>query len=575
MKQSTQHLIDRITKEEPAIQGEEGRTQGAERLAQSVKSKANGADSEEQSGNRVQNAADSSQLAGNAVLSVESKSAESKATTRQRTLYNGRTDQMQNAKRRRQSDNGRQTTGLQTKSKGSGAKSEVEGEETLSAMRSALSDFRAVRGLEKKIRDRSAKVGVIGLGYVGLALALEMAKAGFQVTGIDVDKEKVESINAGISYNPDVTNEALLSLVASDRLKATESVAVMGDFDAVSICVPTPLRKTKEPDLSFVVAAVETVRNHLRPGQLIILESTTYPGTTQELILPTLEKTGLKVGKDFFLAFSPERIDPGNRKFTTSNIPKVVGGVTPHCTELAALLYGQFIEKIVPVSSPACAEMVKLLENTFRNVNIALANEIALVCHKLGIKAWEVIEAAKTKPFGFMSFQPGPGLGGHCIPVDPYYLTWKAKMNGIEPRLIEVATSINSQMPGFTISRIADALNEREKSLKGSTILALGIAYKRDTADIRESPAIEVMQGLYQKGALVQYSDPYVRCVQVNGQVMRSLNLSPGLLRSMDCAVILTDHSSFDYAMISTHSRLVLDCRNVLKEFKSQNIISL
>jgi len=434
---------------------------------------------------------------------------------------------------------------------------------------------KTTRGLEKKIRDRSAKVGVIGLGYVGLALAIEMAKAGFRVTGIDVDKEKVESLNAGISYNPDVTSEGLLSLVARDRLKATESVAAMGDFDAVSICVPTPLRKTKEPDLSYIVTASETVRDHLRPGQLIILESTTYPGTTQELILPTLEETGLKAGKDFFLAFSPERIDPGNRNFTTSNIPKVVGGVTPHCTELATLLYGQFIEKIVPVSSPACAEMVKLLENTFRNVNIALVNEMALVCHKFGIKTWEVIEAAKTKPFGFMAFNPGPGLGGHCIPVDPHYLTWKAKMNGLEPRLIEVATSINSQMPAFTISRVADALNEREKSLKGSKILALGIAYKRDTADIRESPALEVLQGFHEKGALIHYSDPYVRTVQVNGQAMRSLNLSPEVLRSMDCAVILTDHSSFNYEMISTHSPLVLDCRNVLKEFKSPNVVSL
>jgi len=444
-----------------------------------------------------------------------------------------------------------------------------------SAKRSALSDSRAGRELEKKIRDRSARVGVIGLGYVGLGLALEMAKAGFQVTGIDVDKEKVDSVNAGISYIPDVTNEVLLSLAAKGNIKAVQPMAAMKDLDTVSICVPTPLRKTKEPDLSYVIAAVEAVRDFLRPGQLIILESTTYPGTTQELVLPTLAQTGLKVGKDFFLAFSPERIDPGNKAYTTSNIPKVVGGVTPRCTELAALLYHQFAEKIVPVTSPTYAEMVKLLENTFRSVNIALANEMALLCHKFDINVWEVIDAAKTKPFGFMAFYPGPGLGGHCIPVDPYYLTWKAKMNGAEPRLIELATSINNQMPAFTISRIADALNEKEKSLRGSNILAVGITYKRDASDTRESPALEVLNGLHDKGASVYYSDPFVRSIEINGRVIRSVNLTPEVLRSMDCAVVLTEHSSFNYAMIVAHSRLIVDCRNVLKGFNRQNIVLL
>jgi len=367
--------------------------------------------------------------------------------------------------------------------------------------------------LEKKIRDRSARVGVIGLGYVGLGLAVEMGKTGFQVTGIDIDIERVDSVNAGISYIPDVANDVLLSLVEKGKLKATQSTEAVKDLDAISICVPTPLRKTKEPDLSYVIAAVEAVRDYLRPGQLIILESTTYPGTTQELVLPNLEQKGLKVGRDFFLAFSPERIDPGNRAYTTINIPKVVGGVTPQCTELAALLYRQFVHEIVAVSSPICAEMVKLLENTFRSVNIALANEMAQLCRKFDVNVWEVIDAAKTKPFGFMAFYPGPGLGGHCVPVDPYYLTWKAKINGAEPRLIELATTINNQMPAFTISRVAEALNEREKSLRGSKILALGITYKRDASDIRESPALEVLQGLQEKGSLVHYCDPFVRSI--------------------------------------------------------------
>jgi UDP-N-acetyl-D-glucosamine dehydrogenase len=363
----------------------------------------------------------------------------------------------------------------------------------------------ADKELAKKIRDHSARVGVIGLGYVGLPLALEMAKEGFQVVGIDISREKVDSVNAGISYVLDVPNETLLDLVAKERIKATQSLAAVENLDTVSICVPTPLRKTKEPDLSYIVAAVEAVHNHLRRGQLIILESTTYPGTTREVVLPMLEASGLKAGRDFFLAYSPERVDPGNRSFNTRNIPKVIGGITRRCTALASLLYQQFIERIVPVSSPESAEMVKLLENTFRSVNIALANEMAVMCDKFGINVWEVIEAAKTKPFGYMPFYPGPGLGGHCIPVDPYYLTWKARMNGSEPRLIELAAQINSQMPAFTISRVSDALNEKQKSLKGSKILALGVAYKRDTSDIRESPAIEVLRGLYEKGALVQY----------------------------------------------------------------------
>jgi UDP-N-acetyl-D-glucosamine dehydrogenase len=345
-------------------------------------------------------------------------------------------------------------------------------------------------------------------------------------------------------------------------------------LDTISICVPTPLRKTKDPDLSYIKAAVEAVHNHLRPGKLIVLESTTYPGTTREIVLPILERTGLKAGRDFFLAYSPERVDPGNKSFTSSNIPKVVGGVTARCTELATLLYQQFVERIVAVSSPETAEMVKLLENTFRSVNIALANEMARMCGKLHINVWEVIEAAKTKPFGFMPFYPGPGLGGHCLPVDSYYLTWKARMNGFEPRLIELAAVINNQMPGFMVDRIADALNKRKKSLNGSRILALGIAYKSDVNDTRESAALEVVRLLMEGGANVSYSDPYVAKVDIDGKILASAGLTPRLLQSMDCVVILTDHSVFDYAMIAADSPLVLDCRHSLKDFSGPNILS-
>jgi UDP-N-acetyl-D-glucosamine dehydrogenase len=431
------------------------------------------------------------------------------------------------------------------------------------------------RNLEKMIRDRSAKVGVVGLGYVGLSLAVEMAKEGFRVKGIDIDAARVNAVNAGMSYNLDVANEILLSLVSRKKLKATQALSTIADLDALSICVPTPLRKTKEPDLSYVIAAVEAVRNHLRPGHLIVLESTTYPGTSRELVLPILEETGLQVGEDFFLAYSPERVDPGNPTYNSRNIPKVISGLTPRCTQLAALFYGEFIEKIIPVSSPETAEMVKLLENTFRSVNIALANEMARLSHKLGINIWEVIEAAQTKPFGFMPFYPGPGLGGHCIPVDPHYLTWKARANGFHPRLIEIATDINSQMPSFTIERIVDALNERRMSVKGSKILALGVAYKRDSNDLRESPATEVMRGLRQKGATIYYSDPCVSSVELDGEAIKSLHLTAEILESMDCAILLTDHANFNYAMIAAHSALILDSRNGFKNCPGPNIIRL
>ena len=431
------------------------------------------------------------------------------------------------------------------------------------------------RDLRRKIRTRTAKTGIIGLGYVGLPLAVEMAKAGFQVTGIDLSQEKVNSINRGISYIPDVSSQTVETFVTADKLRATQSLAAVGELDTIDICVPTPLRKNKDPELSYVIAAVEVIRNHNRAGQLIILESTTYPGTTREVVLPILEESGLKAGSDFFLAYSPERVDPGNSVFHTRNIPKVVGGITPRCAETAVFFYRQYIDNVFSVSSTDCAEMVKLLENTFRSVNIALANEMALTCHSFGINVWEVIEAAKTKPFGFMPFYPGPGLGGHCIPVDPYYLTWKARMNGCEPRLIELAGHINSQMPAFVIRGMADALNQKRKCLNGAKVLALGVAYKRDTNDVRESPALQVLLGLKQKGSEIYYSDPYVPQISLNDMNLDSVNLNPELLQSMDLVAILTDHSAFDYAMIAKFSSVVFDTRNALKDIVQANISTL
>ncbi len=431
----------------------------------------------------------------------------------------------------------------------------------------------SIKNLERKIRDRSANSGVIGLGYAGLPLAVEMAHQGFRVTGIDIDGSRVESINSGISYIPDVAEKVLFELVTKGRIRATQSFSAVGALDTISICVPTPLRKTKDPDLSYIVAAAEAIRTHLTPGKLIVLESTTYPGTTREVVLPILEKSGLRAGRDFFLAYSPERIDPGNQSFTTRNTAKVLGGITPRCTALATLFYQQFIEQVVSLSSSECAEMVKLLENTFRSVNIALANEFARMCRNFDINVWEIIDAAKSKPFGFMPFYPGPGLGGTQIPVGPQYLSWKARLNGFEPRLIEMASTINAQMPEFTISRVAEALNSRRKSLNGSRLLALGVTYKRDVGDIRESAALEVVAGLMAKGANVSYSDPHIAQVQIGGRVLCSEQLNSQLLNSVDCVVILTDHSSFDYSMVVSHSPLILDCRNALKDFSSPNVV--
>jgi UDP-N-acetyl-D-glucosamine dehydrogenase len=430
-------------------------------------------------------------------------------------------------------------------------------------------------GLLRKITDKTARVGVIGLGYVGLPLAVEFAKAGFSVTGIDRDPERVEQLNHGTSYIPDVESDEIARRIKENKFRATVDFGVIAEFDTMNICVPTPLRKTKDPDLSYILAAVEMIKKNLRRGQLVILESTTYPGTTQEILLPMLSETGLKVGEDFFLAFSPERVDPGNRSFTTKNIPKVVGGMTPACRELAGALYRQCIEKIVLVSSTQVAELVKLLENTFRSVNIALVNEMALMCHHLDIDVWEVIEAAQTKPFGFMPFYPGPGIGGHCIPVDPGYLSWKAKLNGFDPRLIDLAGQINSRMPHFVANKIGEILNESGKSVKGSRIHLLGVAYKRDIGDTRESPAYDLAKLLLQRGALLTYSDPYVPEFSVNGSCLKETGAHPAVLQSADCTVIVTDHSAFNYTEILEHAQVIFDTRNALRGRQSSKIVRL
>jgi UDP-N-acetyl-D-glucosamine dehydrogenase len=430
-----------------------------------------------------------------------------------------------------------------------------------------------IENLKKKILDRSANLGVIGLGYAGLPLAVEMARQGYRVAGIDIDGHRVESVNSGISYIPDVGERDLFDLVTQGRIRATQSFSAVEALDAISICVPTPLRKTKDPDLSYIIAAAEAIRAHLAPGKLIVLESTTFPGTTREIVLPILAKSGLRAGQDFYLAYSPERIDPGNPTFTARNIPKVLGGITPQCTALATLFYQQFIERVLPLSSSECAEMVKLLENTFRSVNIALANEFALMCRRFDINVWEIIDAATSKPFGFMPFYPGPGLGGTQLPVGPHYLSWKARLNGFEPRLIELASAINAHMPEFTITRVADALNTHKKSLNGSRLLALGVTYKRDVCDIRESAALEVVTGLMEKGANVFYSDPYVKQIKINKTMLSSQELNSETLESMDCVVILTDHSNVNYQLVVNHSPLILDCRNALKEFSSSNVV--
>jgi UDP-N-acetyl-D-glucosamine dehydrogenase len=428
--------------------------------------------------------------------------------------------------------------------------------------------------LASKIASRTACVGIVGLGYVGLPLAIEFAKAGFSVTGFDLVESKVARINAGDSYIPDVAPADVDALVKCGKFRATTDFSAISGMDTINICVPTPLRKTKDPDMSYIVSACQEIAKYFHPGMLAILESTTYPGTTVEVVLPLLTRPGMEVGRDFFLCFSPERVDPGNPKYQTRNIPKVVGGITPACTEMGVRFYAQALEHVVPVSSTQVAEMVKLLENTFRMINIGLVNELAIMCDRMDINVWEVIDAAATKPFGFMPFYPGPGLGGHCIPVDPFYLSWKTRQAGIEARFIELAGYINGQMPLFVVEKVQNALNDRGKAVKGSRIHILGVAYKRDIDDVRESPALDVIHLLQRRGAIVTFSDPYVPSIRIDGQLMISTD-ADNAVSGADCTVIITDHQNVDYALIVERAKLVVDTRNALRGLTSEKVIRL
>ena len=429
--------------------------------------------------------------------------------------------------------------------------------------------------LRELIDTRQAMVGVVGLGYVGLPLATEFAGAGLQVLGFDMQESKVDSVNRGKSYIADVASERLAPLVKSGRLSATSRIEDLGTCDAICICVPTPIDKNKVPDISYVATTADNIARSLRDGQLIVLESTTYPGTTEEVILPRLEATGRKVGSDFYLAFSPERIDPGRTDFTARNTPKVVGGVTPECTELAAALYATFNPQIFRVSSPRVAEMEKLLENIFRLVNVSMVNEIALLSDRLGIDIWEVIAAASTKPYGFMPFYPGPGLGGHCIPVDPFYLSWKAREVNFSPRFIEVAGDINDQMPHFVLTKVSVSLNRQRKCLNGSKVLVLGAAYKKDVSDTRESPSLNVIRELWKKFADVSYNDPHVPSLTIDGRTLESVDLSDDVLKSADCVLILTDHTAYDFDRIASSAQLVVDTRNAIKRRDMEHVYRL
>jgi len=429
--------------------------------------------------------------------------------------------------------------------------------------------------LKTRLEARQAVAGIIGLGYVGLPLAVELARNGVKTIGFDVDVRKVGELAAGRSYIPDVPSGHVAEAVNAGMLIPTNDPASLAEADVIDICVPTPLRKTKDPDLSYVVKAVETTAAVLRKGQLVILESTTYPGTTDEVVRPALEAGGLKAGRDFYLAFSPERVDPGNPTYQTRNIPKVVGGMDDTSTAIATAFYRLVVDTVVPVSSTRTAEMVKLLENTFRAVNIGMANELALMCHRMDIDVWEVIDAAKTKPFGFMPFYPGPGLGGHCIPIDPFYLSWKAKQFNFEARFIELAGQVNGSMPEYVVTRVADALNAHRKPLNGSKVHVLGVAYKRDIDDVRESPALDVIELLARRGATVTYTDPYVPEIDHGPHRMTAVSLDEALASGTDCAVIVTDHQAFDYARIVAAFPLIVDTRNALKGMKSEKIFGL
>jgi UDP-N-acetyl-D-glucosamine dehydrogenase len=415
-----------------------------------------------------------------------------------------------------------------------------------------------------KAERRQVLFGIVGLGYVGLPLAVELAQAGYRVLGFDVNKDVVDGLNAGRSHVKDVTDAQLQGAMECGRFSATTDMLRLSEPDAISICVPTPLSKFKDPDISFIVAATESVKKRIRRGQAIILESTTYPGTTREIMLPALESTGLKVGRDFFLAFSPERVDPGNPRYGTRNTPKVVGGITEDCRRVAVALYQPAIDTLVPVSTTEAAELVKLLENTFRSVNIGLVNEMAIVCDKLGVDVWEVMEAAATKPFGFMKFLPGPGLGGHCIPIDPHYLAWKMRGLNYKTRFIDLAGELNTEMPMFWVRKLAEALNGQGKAVRGASVLVLGVAYKRDIDDIRESPALDIIRLLEGQGARVTYFDPHVPRFREDGQEFRSVELTPEAVAAADCVMIVTDHTAVDYRMIKRKAKLVVDTRNAI-----------
>ena len=438
-----------------------------------------------------------------------------------------------------------------------------------------MAGTRNEKGLLSRIKEKNFTAAIVGLGYVGLPLAMEYADAGIPVIGIDIDGSKVRALRAGKSYIGDVPSEAVKRAVDAGLFTPTTDYSAAGMADTVNICVPTPLRKTKDPDLSYIVSAMEHLLEYLHKDMLIVLESTTYPGTTQEVLGPMVEGKGFKVGKDIFLAFSPERVDPGNPKFTTKNIPKVVGGVTPACTKVAVALYSGVLENVHPVSTAAVAEMVKLLENTFRSVNIALVNEIALMSNRMGIDVWEVIDAAGTKPFGFMPFYPGPGIGGHCIPLDPFYLSWKAKQYGFESRFIELAGVVNGQMPHYTVEKVAEALNRSRKAVNGAKVLVLGVAYKKDISDVRESPALDILQLLAKKGAHLSYCDPYVPEVREAGMTLAASPFSAATLRKADCVVIVTNHAAFDYKMVAREAKVIVDTRNALKGHNARKIIKL
>ncbi len=432
-----------------------------------------------------------------------------------------------------------------------------------------------MKKLEQRIQNKTARIGVVGLGYVGLPLAVEFARAGFRVTGIDVNADKVARINRGENYIQDVDNDTLRALVKAGTLTATCDFRMARQLDAVSICVPTPLSKTGDPDISFMLAARDALLPHIKPPLLFVLESTTYPGSTHELIVAPFEERGLVVGRDVAVAFSPERVDPGNPVYKTHNTPKVVGGVTPQCTKVAGMLYATIIETIVPVSSCAAAEMTKLLENTFRSINIGLVNELAIMCKYLDVDVWEVINAAATKPFGFMPFYPGPGLGGHCIPIDPLYLSWKLKTLNYKARFIELADDINSSMPEHVIMLIADALNARKQSINGAHILLLGMAYKKDIDDLRESPALDVYANLQRRGARVTYHDPHIATFQYQTKAIASVPLTRAAVRKQDCVVILTNHSAVDYRAVVRDAALVVDTRNATKGMRNAKIVKL